>query len=41
MTDVYLLALAVQQGGRFVTLDRGIAIEAVVGANAGHLMVVL
>ena len=41
VTDVYLLALAVQQGGRFVTLDRGIAIEAVVGANAGHLMVVL
>jgi hypothetical protein len=41
VTDVYLLALAVQQGGRFVTLDRGIAINAVVGANAGHLLVVM
>jgi toxin-antitoxin system PIN domain toxin len=41
VTDVYLLALAVQQGGRFVTLDRGITIDAVADANAGHLLVVL
>ena len=40
VTDVYLLALAVQQGGRFVTLDRGIAINAVAGASADHLLVI-
>ena len=41
VTDVYLLALAVQQGGRFVTLDRDIAINAVAGASADHLLVIL
>ncbi|MDD5319862.1 MAG: hypothetical protein PHD43_04460 [Methylococcales bacterium] len=41
VTDLYLLALAVQQGGRFVTLDRGIAIDAVAGANIEHLLVIL
>jgi len=41
VTDVYLLALAVQQGSRFVTLDRGIAINAVAGASADHLLVIL
>jgi hypothetical protein len=41
VTDVYLLALAVQQGGRFVTLDRGIAINAVAGASADHLLVIV
>lgn len=39
VTDAYLLALAVQQGGRFVTLDRGIAIEAVVGASPEQLLI--
>ena len=38
VTDVYLLALAIQQGGRFVTLDRGIPLEAVVGALPEHLV---
>jgi len=27
--------------GRFVTLDRGIAIDAVAGANIEHLLVIL
>ena len=39
ITDVYLLALAVARGGRLVTLDRSIAIEAVPGAVAKHLHV--
>ena len=39
ITDVYLLALAVARGGRLVTLDRSIAIEAVPGAVARHLLV--
>lgn len=39
VTDAYLLALAVRQGGRFVTLDRGIPLDAVPGASPGHLVV--
>ncbi len=39
ITDAYLLALAVRHGGRFVTLDRGIAIDSVRGAEARHLLV--
>jgi toxin-antitoxin system PIN domain toxin len=39
VTDAYLLALAVEQGGRFVTLDRGIPLGAVGGALPKHLMV--
>lgn len=38
VTDVYLLALAVKQGGRFVTLDRGIPLDAVAGAKPKHLV---
>src|SRR5450759_4558010 len=37
VTDAYLLALAVQQGGRFVTLDRGVPLAAVNGALSAHL----
>jgi toxin-antitoxin system PIN domain toxin len=40
VTDAYLLALAVQQGGRFVTLDRGIPLDAVGGALPEHLVVI-
>jgi len=40
VTDVYLLALAVSQGGRFVTLDRSIALDAVPGARPDQLMVI-
>ena len=41
VTDAYLLALAVQQGGRFVTLDRGVPLAAVSGALSAHLVVIL
>lgn len=40
ITDVYLLALAVKHGGRLVTLDTGIAVEAVQGARREQLVVV-
>lgn len=40
VTDAYLLALAVQQGGRFVTLDRGVPLDAVNGAKTRHLVVI-
>lgn len=39
ITDAYLLALAVQNQGRFVTLDQGIPLPAVQGAHAHHLVV--
>lgn len=38
ITDVYLLALAVKNGGRLVTFDRGIALAAVRGAEARHVV---
>lgn len=41
VTDVYLLALAVKQGGRFVTLDRGISLEAVAGAKPKQLVILM
>ena len=40
VTDVYLLALAVQQGGRLVTLDRAVPLKAVPGAKAANLVVI-
>jgi hypothetical protein len=40
VTDAYLLALAVQQGGRFVTLARGIPLDAVPHAEPRHLVVI-
>ena len=39
ITDLYLLALAVAKGGRFVTFDRAISRHAVSGALASHLVV--
>ncbi len=39
VADAYLLALAIDQGGRFVTLDRGIPLGAVGGALPKHLVV--
>ena len=38
LTDVYLLALAMKHGGRLVTFDASIAIGAVKGAKAPHLL---
>lgn len=40
ITDVYLLALAVANKGRFVTFDRGVSIAAVPGAAARHLVTI-
>jgi uncharacterized protein len=40
LTDVYLLGLAVKHGGRFVTLDTGIARSAVRGTQVEQLVVV-
>jgi uncharacterized protein len=39
VTDVYLLGLAVKNGGRLVTFDRGLPIKSVRGAGARHLIV--
>jgi predicted nucleic acid-binding protein len=39
VTDVYLLALAVQRGGRLVTFDRRVDLAAVLGAQPQHLYV--
>jgi len=39
VTDVYLLALAVKHGGRFVTFDGAIARTAVQGAQPRHLLI--
>jgi hypothetical protein len=39
LTDAYLLALAVRQGGRLVTFDRAVPWQAVPGATAAHLVV--
>jgi uncharacterized protein len=39
ITDVYLLALAVSHGGALVTFDQRIALAAVNGAAARHLVV--
>jgi len=38
LTDLYLLALAVRHGGRFVTFDGSIARDAVHGATSQHLL---
>ena len=40
LTDIYLLALAVAHGFRFVTLDRGVQLTAVSGASDKHLAVI-
>ena len=38
ITDLYLLALAMKHGGRLVTLDARIPINAVIGATPTHLV---
>jgi predicted nucleic acid-binding protein len=40
VTDAYLLALAVSRGGRFVTLERKLAISAVPAAKGHRLHVI-
>lgn len=39
VTDAYLLALAAHHGGRFVTFDRRVVLDAVKGARAKNLVV--
>jgi predicted nucleic acid-binding protein len=39
LTDIYLLALAVQHAGRLVTFDTGIPLAAVRNATAQNLLV--
>lgn len=39
VTDVYLLALAVEHGGRFVTFDRSVPLSAAKGGGPQHLVV--
>jgi toxin-antitoxin system PIN domain toxin len=39
ITDVYLLGLAVKNGGRLVTFDRGLPLKAVRSAEPRHLVV--
>lgn len=39
LNDVYLLALAMKNGGRFVTFDRSIPLSVVRGADPQHLVV--
>ena len=40
VTDVYLLALAVKNGGRLVTFDRGVDLTTVPGAGPENLVVI-
>ena len=40
VTDVYLLALAVQHAGRFVTFDSAVPLSAVLQAEKEHLAVI-
>lgn len=40
LTDIYLLTLAVKNGGRLVTFDTAIPLAAVPGARAEHLVVI-
>jgi toxin-antitoxin system PIN domain toxin len=40
LTDIYLLSLAVQNNGRFVTFDTKISMEMVHGADSRHLVII-
>jgi uncharacterized protein len=40
ITDVYLLALAVRNNGRFATLDSAVSLRAVRGAEPRHLVMI-
>ncbi len=40
LTDVYLLALAVKNGGQLVTFDQHVPSHSVVDAEPGHLLVI-
>ncbi len=40
ITDTYLLALAIRNGGRLATLDSRISLNAVVGATPAHVVLI-
>jgi predicted nucleic acid-binding protein len=40
LTDAYLLALAVKHGGCFATIDSGVALGSVRGAEDRHLVMI-
>jgi toxin-antitoxin system PIN domain toxin len=39
LTDLYLLALAVRHGGRFVSFDASVSVDAVRGAERRHVLI--
>lgn len=39
LTDLFLLALAIHHGGRFVTFDKAVTLNAVKGAEKKHLVI--
>ncbi len=41
LTDAYLLALAVNNEGRFVTFDQRVSVACVIGAKPKHLAIIL
>ncbi|MDA0791556.1 MAG: hypothetical protein O2780_19140 [Proteobacteria bacterium] len=40
LTDIYLLSLAVQNNGSFITFDTGVSMEMVRGAAQRHLVAI-
>jgi toxin-antitoxin system PIN domain toxin len=38
LTDLYLLALSVHRGGRFVTFDASVSVSAITGAEKRHIV---
>jgi predicted nucleic acid-binding protein len=38
IADIYLLALALKNGGRFVTFDRGVGLRGVRAAEPRHMV---
>jgi len=41
ITDLYLLGMAIAQGGRLVTFDRGIREELIAGAEPGSIQIIV
>ena len=39
LTDLFLLALAIHHGGRFVTFDTAVSLNAIKGAEKKHLLI--
>lgn len=39
LTDIYLIALAIRHGGRFVTFDASVSVDAATGAEKNHVLI--